>query len=70
MSNRIDVGDKVRVCWTGKSWIDGVVLHMPQAAGELWIIETDSAIHYVQTFETIWKEKPNVALTGERSEAE
>ncbi len=64
MSNRIEVGDKVHVVWPGDSLIDGVVLYTPVATGDCWIIETDSAIHYVQSFETIWKEKPNAGNHG------
>ena len=59
MSNRIELGDIVHVDWANGNSLEGVVLHMPQAAGELWIVETSNATHYVQFFETIWKEKPN-----------
>ena len=51
------IGDKVHVVWPGESSIEGIVRYIPQSAGEGWIIETASAIHYVQQFEDIWKSK-------------
>ena len=55
MSNRIEIGDKVRVVWSENEVLDGIVLYMPVSTGDCWIIETDSSIHYVQSFTTIWK---------------
>lgn len=57
VSNRIEIGDNVRVVWSGNSLIEGIVLCIPTSAGDCWIIETENAIHHVQTFETIWKHK-------------
>ena len=64
MSNRIEIGDKVCVVWQGDSHIDGIVSYMPTQVADVWIIETDSAIHYVQNFETIWKGKINDNIEG------
>ena len=57
MANRIEVGDKVNVTWAHEVSLSGRVLYTPVATGDCWIIETDCAIHYVQSFETIWKDK-------------
>ena len=61
MSDRIEVGDKVSVCWDDNGLIEGIVLHAPTAAGESWIIETEKAICYVQNFQMVWKAKPTNA---------
>ena len=55
--NRINVGDKVRVSLAGTSVIEGVVIYIPCMTGDVWIIETDKDIVYVQNFQMIWKVK-------------
>jgi hypothetical protein len=58
----IKEGDFVKVCFpdNGYNTIYGTVRRMAQATGECWVIETEMALHYVQSFMQIVKDKPIV----------
>lgn len=65
----IKVGDEVTVFLVGDfngCYFTGTVLHMPQASGECWVIEGQDAVHYVQTFAEIRKQKPTQAQPSTR----
>lgn len=53
----LNTEDEVTVCYSDGSELKGIVKHYPQSAGELWIVETDTALHYIQNFDAIVKKK-------------
>lgn len=59
--NRIEVGDTVEVLWTDGQKCEGKVLHIPQASGDMWHIETERSTMAInpcsQTFDCIIKYK-------------
>lgn len=47
------VGDRVKVSWEN-SWLEGTLKHLPQGAGDSWVIWTDQGwIYHIQQFESL-----------------
>ena len=57
MDWKIKTGGFVMVHFADSRRLYGKVLYYPQQAGECWIIESESDIHYVQQFVEIRKAK-------------
>lgn len=53
-----NVGDVVTVHFdTAPSIFNGTVRHYPQQQGEYWVIETEDALHFVNNYASICREK-------------
>lgn len=53
-----NVGDVVTVHFdSAPSIFNGTVRHYPQQLGEYWVIETDNAMHFVNNYAYIHREK-------------
>lgn len=57
MSN-IDLGDTVQFCFIGpQEQLTGILKYKPAVAGDVWVVENERGIFYVQTFECMIKFK-------------
>lgn len=47
MSNRIEIGDTVKVFWIAETTLIGTVRHIPQDTGDMWHVECEGGLIHV-----------------------